>query len=1073
MAVPLEQLLAYRATLTDALDNVPINSRTQLYALHQPNLGTPDGRMLQNLTAEAYPSETVSLVKHNGEIFPPADMDQGWLLPKYRILATFNRLLTAPVLRIEVVFDDITSDAPDAPHSLKVIVDFHFNAIDDGTPGVTDLSAFRTIVHSRPRDEIRFTSYGATSEGFPNALKYRKLLGHHGNRLLRELQGSLRPQNEKRIRIAFHRPLTAVDSTFGSILPYITGPSPLPSLSVPEWSALLPLRVDRDMLDLMDTSYPFTAFECGDTYATVTDAAVELYESSRIAALEQEVALREWASVRHSGVLYEMGGALVFAVRFSPFRALGGIGGIVQFSLPDSLHTKMSWTDPMTGTQFIMQSASHCCVPVRLPAYDALFVLTEPSPELRNTAIKPSPVLDSKFVTQVEFAPKVPQFTLKSQLNTAVNLQHPDASRWHQVILNQSHQHPVIDLATKRAAEIPEPVEAAVQEAFHKMLTWRDWNEEQLAALHSVRSTLGGIMLITGPAGTGKTLILQAITAFLYAVGLHVLVLCPANSNANDFMRKLKEHFPQIPATRVYPSSKDFSAEKIMKEKRSEEQVECTMPDTENDTKAEAVVEDSNADVVDVLGLEMIRADLKSTADKYADEESSLPAQVLRAAREGKYSLKQGSGEVDIWYELRQCIEKSDSGEFNWLDKNSVKTYDKYYQACKAHYVSLQTLLCTTTGNVRTCDIIDNFARDRHDVKCAGLVLVIDESAKDREIDTLSALLIPDYRSKITGVVLLGDERQLEPTNTSAKGAVTFNPFKDRLSIPFLSRLKSQGFPCVELREQHRMSCHISAWPSRQFYPHGAMRDGPGTYKRLKSSQPGLFACLKGIMDSVSPTQSSGAEEDLDRRIRSHYFDVRGTRDNSKRSAFVREHPRFFFEHIYWPLRAYYGEKMQDNVMVICAYKGAKNCWLEAMGHIQQQYQIPTKQMAKILTIDSSQGAEAQLVIIDCSVQGYSHKTRLRDVGFVDDPRRMNVAFTRAREVRWVIGGDCGVKRRLHGLPDTPAYVRYREEVGRSSQATTTPSSPPITKFNEGSWLDEFKKKEVELEIRYADEVAE
>lgn len=233
-----------------------------------------------------------------------------------------------------------------------------------------------------------------------------------------------------------------------------------------------------------------------------------------------------------------------------------------------------------------------------------------------------------------------------------------------------------------------------------------------------------------------------------------------------------------------------------------------------------------------------------------------------------------------------------------------------------------QRLVCTTTGNCRSSDIVDNYARNRYDVECAGLCVVLDESAKDREIDTLSALLIPDYRHKITGMIMLGDERQLEPTNTSAKGSVTFNPFNDRLSIPFLTRLKRQGFPCVELKEQHRMSCHISSWPSAEFYPHGAMRDGPGTSKRLKSCQPGLFACLKGILDGIgSPTQSSELEED--KRIRVQYLNVLGTRDLSKRSAFVREHPRFFFEHIYWPLLAYYGENMQENVMVICAYKGA------------------------------------------------------------------------------------------------------------------------------------------------------
>lgn len=163
---------------------------------------------------------------------------------------------------------------------------------------------------------------------------------------------------------------------------------------------------------------------------------------------------------------------------------------------------------------------------------------------------------------------------------------------------------------------------------------------------------------------------------------------------------------------------------------------------------------------------------------------------------------------------------------------------------------------------------------------------------------------------------MLGDERQLEPTNTSAKGQVAFNPFSGRLSLPFLTRLKRQGFSSVALTQQRRMSHHISRWPSATFYPDGAMRDGPGTFKTLKSTQPGLFACLKGILDGIgSHAQASEVEED--KRVRCQYLQVKGTRSSRR----VIDHPRFFFQHVYWALHAYYGAKMSENIMVICAYK--------------------------------------------------------------------------------------------------------------------------------------------------------
>lgn len=96
METPLDQLLEYRAQLTDAIENEPINSNTKLVALHQPDLGTDDGQTLHALTGVAYPPEQATIVTSIGKTFPPEDMDGGWLLPKYKIFVTFRRLVSSP-----------------------------------------------------------------------------------------------------------------------------------------------------------------------------------------------------------------------------------------------------------------------------------------------------------------------------------------------------------------------------------------------------------------------------------------------------------------------------------------------------------------------------------------------------------------------------------------------------------------------------------------------------------------------------------------------------------------------------------------------------------------------------------------------------------------------------------------------------------------------------------------------------------------------------------------------------------------------------------------------------------------
>lgn len=59
-----------------------------------------------------------------------------------------------------------------------------------------------------------------------------------------------------------------------------------------------------------------------------------------------------------------------------------------------------------------------------------------------------------------------------------------------------------------------------IDAAFDRLLKYKKWNAEQKEALHFVRNSQGGMVLIMGSAGTNKTLLQEALTKFFAKLAL-------------------------------------------------------------------------------------------------------------------------------------------------------------------------------------------------------------------------------------------------------------------------------------------------------------------------------------------------------------------------------------------------------------------------------------------------------------------------------------------------------------------------------------------------------------------------
>lgn len=173
---------------------------------------------------------------------------------------------------------------------------------------------------------------------------------------------------------------------------------------------------------------------------------------------------------------------------------------------------------------------------------------------------------------------------------------------------------------------------------------------------------------------------------------------------------------------------------------------------------------------------------------------------------------------------------------------------------------------------------------------------------------------------------LLTSNRQLRPPNKSADRKVQYNHYLKRLDISLPLRLKREGWPCFELKEQYRMHACIADFPNRNIYD-GQLRNGPVTYKTLEQTTPGLRAVLLDIImeygteGDVDPSQYRLTASDAELRL--HWIEVYGQRVKDRSPWAVKEHSDVVLNQIMPQLCKYFndkGEKTSESLMIIAAY---------------------------------------------------------------------------------------------------------------------------------------------------------
>ena len=220
--------------------------------------------------------------------------------------------------------------------------------------------------------------------------------------------------------------------------------------------------------------------------------------------------------------------------------------------------------------------------------------------------------------------------------------------------------------------------------------------------------------------------------------------------------------------------------------------------------------------------------------------------------------------------------------------------------------------------------------------------------------------MLPIARFKCQRLILVGDPKQLCPTVQGSEAEHSFS-----LEMTLFERLQQLGYQPSMLRMQYRCHPSISAICNEMFY-HGELKDGISCTQREPIVEWLPTLSVVDVDDGKEECGNDGS-----------YF-------NLKEALIIVNVLEKILKCGINP----------HQVGVITQYKSQVwNINSLLRNHIRSTADIKTIQIS---TVDAFQGAEKDIILLSC--------VRTRHIGFIDCPRRTNVALSRARTHLVIVG---------------------------------------------------------------------
>lgn len=293
---------------------------------------------------------------------------------------------------------------------------------------------------------------------------------------------------------------------------------------------------------------------------------------------------------------------------------------------------------------------------------------------------------------------------------------------------------------------------------------------------------------------------------------------------------------------------------------------------------------------------------------------------------------------------------KEEAGE---LSSGDEKRYRMLKKSAERELLEAADVICCTcvgAGDPRLSRIKFN-------------TILIDESMQSTEPECMVPVVLGAKQ-----LILVGDHCQLGPVVMCKKAA------KAGLSQSLFERLVVLGIRPFRLEVQYRMHPELSQFPSNFFYE-GSLQNGVCAEERKlkvdfpwpQTERPMMFLVTQG-QEEIAGSGTS-------------YL-------NRTEAANVEKISTRFLKSGIKP----------DQIGIITPYEGQRAYLVQYM---QYQGSLHSKiyQEIEIASVDAFQGREKDIIIMSC-VRSNEHQ----GIGFLNDPRRLNVALTRAKYGVIIVG---------------------------------------------------------------------